>query len=113
MLWSFFLLFRAIFVAVKMKTKQFVVEEILNNCINMALDTYLLVGADGEGTEADIQPELNELVKVRGDFDLRYTHVQWGASENENYFVHESIGVRERVSPYIHADRVFMLFIEH
>lgn len=44
---------------------QFVVEEIMNDSILIALETYGLVGAQGEGTEAELNTDMNEMIAVR------------------------------------------------
>lgn len=44
---------------------QFVVQEIMNEGISIALNAHGLQGAEGEGTEAEIQTDMEELLKVR------------------------------------------------
>lgn len=44
--------------------EQFVVEEIMNDSILIALETYGLVGAQGEGTEAELNTDMNEMIAV-------------------------------------------------
>lgn len=44
---------------------QFVVEELVNQTIVMALEAYGLVGAEGEGTEAKVLSDMEDMLKVR------------------------------------------------
>lgn len=36
----------------------------MNECLNTALETYDLVGAKGDGSEADINTDMEEMLKV-------------------------------------------------
>lgn len=82
----------AIFLSAKSETEQFVVDEILNKCINMILDTHRSTPTEGELKR--IYPEHEELVKVRGDSDLPRTDVLWGKPKDGNHPEQESSGVR-------------------
>lgn len=44
--------------------QQFVIEEIMNECLQTALETYDLVGAEGDGSEAEINTDIQEMLKV-------------------------------------------------
>lgn len=44
--------------------QQYVIEEIMNDGLLTAMETYGLVGADGEGSEADINTDIEEMLKV-------------------------------------------------
>eukprot|EP00903_Cladosiphon_okamuranus_P006609 g6456.t1 len=46
------------------EANKFVIEEIMNDGLLTAMETYGLVGADGEGSEADINTDIEELLKV-------------------------------------------------
>lgn len=48
---------------------QFVVEEIMNDSILIALETYGLVGAQGEGSEAELNTDMNEMIAVRATLE--------------------------------------------
>lgn len=51
------------------------VEEILNDGILTALESYGLVSAYGEGTEADLKEEMKELLAVSNENALSMTTV--------------------------------------
>lgn len=38
----------------------------MNDCLLTAMDTYDLVGAEGDGSEANINTDIEEMLKVRG-----------------------------------------------
>ena len=44
--------------------QQYVIEEIMNESLLTAMETYGLVGADGEGSEADINTDIEEMLQV-------------------------------------------------
>eukprot|EP00904_Undaria_pinnatifida_P008495 jgi/Undpi1/4776/HiC_scaffold_18.g08129.m1 len=44
------------------EVNKFVVEEIMNDSILIALETYGLMGAEGEGSEAEMNTDMNELI---------------------------------------------------
>ncbi|CAM9664755.1 unnamed protein product [Pylaiella littoralis] len=46
------------------EANKFVIEEIMNECLNTALETYDLVGAKGDGSKADINTDMEEMLKV-------------------------------------------------
>lgn len=57
---------RFVFASIVLRIReQFVVEEIMNDSILIALETYGLVGAQGEGSEAELNTDMNEMITVR------------------------------------------------
>lgn len=44
---------------------QYVIEEVMNEGLQTALATYNLVGAKGDGSEADIKNDIEDMLKVR------------------------------------------------
>lgn len=49
--------------------QQYVIEEIMNESLLTAMETYNLVGADGDGSEADINTDIEEMLKVLSTHD--------------------------------------------
>lgn len=48
---------------------QYVIEEVMNEGLQTALATYNLVGAEGDGSEADIKNDIEDMLKVRNRKD--------------------------------------------
>eukprot|EP00752_Nemacystus_decipiens_P009416 g8419.t1 len=46
------------------EANKYVIEEIMNDSLLTAMETYGLVGADGDGSEADINTDIEEMLKV-------------------------------------------------
>lgn len=44
--------------------RQYVIEEVMNEGLQTALATYNLVGAKGDGSEADIKNDIEDMLKV-------------------------------------------------
>ncbi|CAM9108484.1 unnamed protein product [Scytosiphon promiscuus] len=46
------------------EANKYVIEEIMNDCLLTAMDTYDLIGAEGDGSEANINTDIEEMMKV-------------------------------------------------